>query len=503
MQNLRQHELRMKQLSFLFYFCFWMALLLTVACKVPPEQPPTKVSIPPTATNRALSASEVSPTTIITNPTPKAATPPPATAVSPTSTTTPEPSATIRPYPTLDFTVATPATAVPSPVPPFAKPDYVTNIVLLGNDVKYAQGGRTDSIIIVSINRQLKTAVLLTLPRDLYVVIPGWKMTRINLALPHGHGVNYPGGGGGLIKDTIEYNLGIPIDYYARIGFDGFQQVVDALGGVEIVNNCSLTDWRLSAPDLDPELEENWEQFTLEPGVHEMDGDLALWYARSRRTTNDFERGQRQQQLLRAMFEKGLRLDLLPELPQLWQTYQETIETDMSLSLLLELAALAPSVQENGIQHLVLAGESVQAWREPGSGAAVQLLQWSEASATLARVMQPPILNRANRPPLSVEVVTDDFIMYRQMAHNLAWYGFVPVWSELNEPLPARTRIEYFAPNFKESYDWLLSWLFHRQPEDILLRPATTEQVNTYRVTLGSDANPCLAQLEVPSAPGD
>jgi LCP family protein required for cell wall assembly len=325
-------------------------------------------------------------------------------------------------------------------------------------------------------------------------------MTRINLALPHGHGVNYPGGGGGLIKDTIEYNFGIPIDYYARIGFDGFQQVVDVLGGVEIVNNCPLTDWRLIEPALDPEVEENWEQFTLEPGVHEMDGDLALWYVRSRRTTNDFERGQRQQQLLRAIFDKGLSLDLLPQLPQLWQTYQETIETDMDLPLLLELAALAPAVQENGMQHLALAGDSIRAWREPG-GAAVQLLQWSEAAPTLARVMQPPVLNRANRPPLVVEVVTDDTIMYQQMAHNLAWYGFVPVWSQREEPLPARTRIEYFAPNFKESYDWLLSWLFHRQPEDILLQTETSNTTN-YRVTLGADANPCLSQLEAPLAPG-
>ncbi len=483
--------------------CFFLLgmYLLGSACQASPLPTPTVVALLPTATSQPFSATAV-PHTPTPNPTPEATTPSPATAVSPTTTATPEQTATIRPYPTLDFTVATPGTAVPSPVPPFPKPEYVTNIVLLGNDVKYAQGGRTDSIIIVSINRQTKTAVLLTLPRDLYIVIPGWQMTRINLALPHGHGVNYPGGGGGLIKDTIEYNLGIPIDYYARIGFDGFQQVVDSLGGVEIANNCPLTDWRLSAPDLDPELEESWEQFTLEPGVHQMDGDLALWFVRSRRTTNDFERGQRQQQLLRAIFDKGLSLDLLPELPRLWQTYQESIETDMSLPLLLELATLAPAVQANGIQHLALAGESVRAWREPGSGAAVQLLQWPEAADTLARVMQPPVLNRANRPPLIVEVVTDDFIMYRQMAHNLAWYGFVPVWSQLEEPLPARTRIEYFAPNFKESYDWLLSWLFHRQSEDILLQP-DAPGTTSYRVTLGADANPCLSQLEVPLAPGD
>ncbi|MBK8901896.1 MAG: LCP family protein [Anaerolineaceae bacterium] len=458
----------------------------------------------PTETSQPIAASAVSTAPASATPTITPANSPTATAVSPpTATATPEPSATIRPYPTLDFTIATPATAVPSPVPPFPKPEHITNIVLLGNDVEFPQGGRTDSIIIVSINRQTKTAVLLTLPRDLYVVIPGWKMTRLNLALPHGHGVNYPGGGGGLIKDTIEYNLGIPIDYYARIGFDGFRRVVDTLGGVEIVNTCALTDWRLIAPDLDPDLEESWEEFTLEPGVHEMDGDLALWYVRSRRTTNDFERGLRQQQLLRAILHKGLRLNVLPELPQLWQTFQETVETDISLPLLLELAALAPDVQANGLQHLTLAGNSVAAWREPGSGAAVQLLQWPEASATLTRVMQPPVLNRANRPPLTVEVVTDDETLYRLTAHNLAWHGFVPVWVQTTEPLPTRTRIEYFAPNFKASYDWLLSWLFHQQPDDILLKSETSGQTHFYRVTLGADANPCLSQLDVPLAAGE
>ncbi|WP_420642254.1 LCP family protein [Candidatus Leptofilum sp.] len=492
----------MKQQTVWFYLV--TLFLLGAACQTSATSPlPTPVAaiILPTET----SASPLLPATAVltaTSMTPSPESRPSATAVLPTTTPTAAATATIRPYPTLDYAVATPATAVPSPVPPFPKPAHITNIVLLGNDVKYAQGGRTDSIIIVSINRQTKTAVLLTVPRDLYIVIPGWKMTRINLALPHGHGANYPGGGGGLIKDSIEYNLGIPIDYYARIGFDGFRQVVDALGGVEIINNCPLTDWRLSAPDLNPELEESWEQFTLEPGIHQMDGDLALWYARSRRTTNDFERGQRQQQLLRAIFNQGLRLELLPELPQLWQTYQETIETDMTLPLLLELAALAPAIQENGIQHLVLAGESVQAWREPGSGAAVQLLQWEEASAILARVMQPPTLSRANRPPLRVEVVTDDAIMYRQMAHNLAWYGFAPSWSQPTESLPAHTRIEYFAPNRKESYDWLLSWLFHQQPDDIVLMP-TAEQSNIYRVTLGTDANPCLSQLEAPLGAND
>jgi LCP family protein required for cell wall assembly len=297
---------------------------------------------------------------------------------------------------------------VPTPVVPFAKADHIINIILLGNDVATAQGGRTDSLILVSINRETETATMLSLPRDLFVVIPGWQMTRINLALPHGHGVNYPGGGGGLIKDTIEYNLGLPVDYYARIGFNGFKEAVDAVGGIEMVVNCSLTDWRLISPELDPEVEENWEQFTLPPGVHEMDGDLALWYARSRRSTNDFERGLRQQRILQAIFNQSLDADLLAELPDLWQAYQANIETDMDLPLLLELAVMAPAIAENGIRHLTLPLAALQGWREPATGGAVQLLQWEAAEPTLNQLMQPPALNRAANTALTVAVVTKD-----------------------------------------------------------------------------------------------
>ncbi|MCA9968398.1 MAG: hypothetical protein KC423_29335, partial [Anaerolineales bacterium] len=161
-----------KKRSFWLYLYFLGMLSLLAACQTAPSATPSSVALLPTITNQPVLVTAVSTHTPTLNPTPETATPAPPTAVSPTSTATPEPSATIRPYPTLDFTVATPATAVPSPVPPFPKPEHITNIVLLGNDVPFAQGGRTDSIIIVSINRQTKTAVLLTLPRDLYVVIP-------------------------------------------------------------------------------------------------------------------------------------------------------------------------------------------------------------------------------------------------------------------------------------------------------------------------------------------
>ncbi|MCP4360568.1 MAG: LCP family protein [Chloroflexi bacterium] len=476
----------------------WLAITL-VACGQTKVKTPTATAVLPSTTPTNIPTSNP-----LITPTPNHSvtpSPPPPITSSPHSLITPTPQPTLipspKPYATIDATTHPPGTAVPPPAPLFAKPDHITNIILLGNDVETPQGGRTDSLILVSIDRQSKTAVMLSLPRDLYVVIPGWRMTRINLALPHGHGADYPGAGGGLIRDTIEYNLGIPVDYYARIGFNGFKEAVDAIGGIEMVVNCSLTDWRLISPELDPTLEESWEQFTLEPGLHEMDGDLALWFARSRRTTNDFERGLRQQRVLQAIFNQGMSRELLPQLPDLWAAYQHNIETDMSLPLMLELAALAPTIQQNGIQHLTLPYEALTSWRSP-TGGAVQLLQWETAAETLHRLMQPPLLNRSQHPSLTVEVVTSDYIMYRQIADNLAWYGFMPQYAPATQSDPPQTSIEYFGPNRKGSYDWLLSWLFHQEANNIYTVTDETSAVD-YRVTLGQDANPCLSYLQSPA----
>ena len=451
-------------------------------------QTPTRLPTPSSTIPNRLTADPVPATVVMSTPS-ATATILPAT---PTATLTP------KLYATIDVTAYPPGTAVPPPVVAFAKADHIINIILLGNDVATPQGGRTDSLILVSINRATETATMLSLPRDLFVVIPGWQMTRINLALPHGHGVNYPGGGGGLIKDTIEYNLGIPVDYYARIGFNGFKEAVDAVGGIEMVVNCGLTDWRLISPELDPEVEENWEQFTLPPGVHAMDGDLALWFARSRRSSNDFERGLRQQRILQAIFRQSLDRGLLAQLPDLWQAYQQNVETDMHLSLLLELAAMAPAIAENGIKHLTLPLAALQPWRDPATGGAVQLLQWEAAEPTLNQFMQPPALNRAAGPGLIVAVVTDDEILYRQVADNLTWYGFASQYEPADGPI-ARTEIVYYGRNRKGAYDWLLSWLFHREKAEITTIPDETSDV-AYRVWLGQDANPCLSYLQAPNA---
>jgi LCP family protein required for cell wall assembly len=389
---------------------------------------------------------------------------------------------------------------IPEPVPTFIIPPGTTNILLLGSDVSLADGiGRTDTMIIVAIDSNRQTASMLSLPRDLYVYIPGWITNRLNTALSHGASSGYQGGAVGQLKDTILYNFGVPIHFYAQVDFGGFKRAVDIANGVDVPVSCELRDWRLISPDLDPDNEDNWELFTLEPGIHHLNGEMALWYVRSRRTTSDFDRGRRQQQILRLMLNQGVDFGLLPDLPNLWSTYKDTVKTDIDIGRLLQLAALAPGVRENGVQHLYIVGNQLQPYTVPESGARVQLPIWENMEDTFQRLFLPPALNRASRPPITVEVVNrsgnPDLALLA--ADNLEWYGFEPVITEHDSPAGDPTSIDYYAQNFKGSYDWLLSWIFDQASQEIELIPDTEYEYN-YRVVLGPDYDPCRPQLFAP-----
>lgn len=423
----------------------------------------------------------------------------------PSQTPTPSVTPTYRPQvaPTLSESdapthflegVPTPSTAVPSPVPTFETPKEITNVLLLGSDQPLTSDAesRTDTMIIVSINNEKQTASMISLPRDLYVYHPGKIMSRLNTATRLG-GVEQ-------LEQTILYNFGIPIHYYAEIDFDGFKQAVDVMGGVDIAVSCRLQDWRLISPDLDPEDEDNWAQFALEPGVHHMDGDLALWYARSRLSSTDFDRGRRQQQLLRAMLNQGVDLNLLAEAPALWETYRDTVETDLDIGRLLQFAALAPGVRENGVQHLYLA-KGTQPWITP-NGAQVQLPVWDgegNFGETFSRLYRQPALSRASRPAITVEIVnaSGDPDMAWLAADNLAWYGFIPIISTEEAESEETTRLEYFHDNFKDSYDWLISWIFGLRRSAIEVVDSGASEYD-YRIILGENYNPCLNMLFQP-----
>ena len=111
----------------------------------------------------------------------------------------------------------------------------------------------------------------------------------------------------------------------------------------------------------------------------------------------------------------------------------------------------------------------------------------------------PPALNRATRPPITVEVLngTSNPDLPLLAADNLAWYGFEPVINYDDIGNQSETTVEYYAQNFKGSFDWLLSWIFDKGTEEIELVPDTPSETN-YRVVLGNDYDPCRPQLFAP-----
>lgn len=297
------------------------------------------------------------------------------------------------------------ATPIPPPVQPRTMPSDAVNILLLGSDRRSGTSFRTDTIILVSIHPSSHAVVMLSIPRDLYIYIPGYNMQRINVAFGIGENYDYPGGGFGMLSDAILYNFGITVHYYAKVEMAGFRQIIDRLGGVDVHAACSYTDWRLRSPQLNPEDSRNWHLFTVPAGIVHMNGDYALWYARSRKRSSDFDRGRRQQEVLRAIYRQALRLDLIPRLPALYDDFQSAVTTNMGLSDLIRLAPIATQIDISNVRGRFIGRDHVTGWRTP-TGGAVLLPKPDAIQALLDETFDldtpDPVVPEA---PVSVEVI--------------------------------------------------------------------------------------------------
>jgi LCP family protein required for cell wall assembly len=245
--------------------------------------------------------------------------------------------------------------------------DDTVNIILLGSDKRPNSGGyRTDTLLILSLDPDNNTATMLSIPRDLYVYIPGWKVNRINTADFHG--------GFEMTANTVLYNFGIPLHHWVRVRFEGMMESIDLLGGIEVSTTGRLYD------------ECGGVHYAYDSGnVYHMDGMDALCYTRMRKTTSDFDRLRRQQEVLEAMFNKIISIDGLERVHELYDVFNHTFESDMSLEDVITLVPLAASLalEPGKVQRYRVDRSLVQGFRVPSSGASVLLPKWGEISAML------------------------------------------------------------------------------------------------------------------------
>ncbi len=260
------------------------------------------------------------------------ATPTPLRPLQPTPTYLPTATPTVTPTPTPTATPKPRYGAPPRAVPPIAETQGRINLVLLGSDQRPRHWDfRTDTLIFVSYDPHTGRTVMASFPRDLYVRIPGYGLNRINTAMEFG---GFP-----TLVRTLEYNFGLHPDHYILINFRGFKALVEALGGVEVQVPRRLCD----------------HIRCVGPGWVHMNADVALWYARSRATTSDFDRARRQQALLVAIARRLLSLDALNRAPELYQLFRSLVITDLGLGDVASMVAQAGNFSPDKVETVVFA----------------------------------------------------------------------------------------------------------------------------------------------------
>ncbi len=387
----------------------------------------------------------------------------------------------------------TPAVTLPPDAPPpiGLLPQHfqynLENFLILGSDRLETTGSyRTDAIVIASVNRSTQTVNLLSIPRDLYVYIPGWGMDRINTAELHQLQTKHANHRLGLLAETIEYNLGIRIDHFARVDFSGFKALIDLLGGITVPVDCPVSGYRPGPNGVD------WVPFLLEPGIHHMDGSLALWYVRQRMDSSDFERNRRQQIMLRALWRQAISSDLPRTLPVIWDTLRQSIETDLSLDQALGYIPLVVGLDASRVESHFLGLDEVDLWRTP-SGASVLVIDPEPFLRTLNRFLTPPVENQLNGERATVNVLNASGITDADQlaAAQLQWAGLLAIPQGMGSTPFAQTVVYDHTGQVKGSSRGAILTALGLTERDIVLASESAVPVD-FTVVIGANYRSCL-----------
>ena len=266
-----------------------------------------------------------------------------------------------------DIAPPPPSVSIPeSDLPPAWDGASRINVLLIGLDYRDWQAGlgapRSDTMIVLTIDPLTKTAGMFTIPRDMWVNIPGFGYSRINTAYSSGEGNKLPGGGPALASKTVEQFLGVPINYYAQIDFNAFVEFIDLIGGIDIHNDEELR--------LDP-VGSGKDKIKLTCcGMRHLNGEKTLAYVRYRKDKEgDVARSKRQLKVILAIRNQVLSPENFPVLlgkaQQFYEEFSAGIKTNMPFDTALQLGVLArdipvESIKQGVIDYNMVAFDSTQ-----------------------------------------------------------------------------------------------------------------------------------------------
>jgi len=256
-----------------------------------------------------------------------------------------------------------------------AASDQRINILLLGIDQREGETdpARTDTMLVLTIDPQTKTAGMLSINRDLWVKIPGQTGAgKINTAHFLGEVEHAPGGGPALAQQTVQAALDIPLPYYIRLNFTAFEKLIDMIGGIDIEVAEPIDD-----PDY-PDAGFGYDPFYIDAGWQHMDGRTALKYARTRATAgSDLDRVKRQQQVILTVRDKILKnnqlSNILAQLGPLLQLPGGPVQTNLTPGQIVELVNLAAEIDRDQIHAVTLTGDMVDPYFAPDGQEAIVL----------------------------------------------------------------------------------------------------------------------------------
>ncbi len=482
--------------AFHYYFLLVISAILLSACGAAPqtpEQAPLPFVLVTSAPNPSATPTPFQPSLY----TPTQA----SISFNTTETPSPTPTAPFDATATVDINQLFPTSAAPPPadalaisptaLPPLTTDNETINFLLIGSDKRPGSSYRTDTILVAVVWPKEGQVSLISIPRDLWIYIPTVGMQRVNTAYQSGELSGYLGGGPGLLKDTISYNLGIRIDHTAMVDFDGFRRIVDTLGGVEVPIACAYTDWRLIDPSYDQYNEDNWWLYTVGPGQIHMDGDLALWYARARSKSSDFDRGRRQQEVIRAIFGQALQTSTFSKIPQLYEDLSSTVITDLSLADMLRMAPYALNFTNANIRGYYIRPPYVSSWMTPG-GAAVLLPNEAELGQML---IEATTLSTFAVERQSVKVEVQNGVPLDAWdalaASRLNYAGYQTIISNADRRDYANSVIVDFTPGQDPNQQQTIISTLNLYSANIISQPDANSPVQ-YRVILGYDYEPCF-----------
>lgn len=230
---------------------------------------------------------------------------------------------------------------------PAAKSDLMvakdkTIVMLMGVDEREGDVGRSDTLMIATLDPKKKKAAILSVPRDTRVKIQGHGFDKINAA--------YAYGGHKLTQSTVENLLGVKMEHYVLINVNAFTKIIDAIGGVDI--NVEKRMY----------YEDPWDDngglvINLFPGQQHMDGKTAITYVRYRDEEGDIGRITRQQKFMQAVMDKLTSPSIIPKIPSVVSEIVDSIDTDLSVKQMIEFVAALKEAQSSGLQTEMLPGK--------------------------------------------------------------------------------------------------------------------------------------------------